>query len=305
MDYCTYRAKSALYIHNRKNLPYSVDLNPYRGCSHRCIYCYAGAKALIRTGINNNKVDYKENIIELLEKELSTGRFQSEIINIGGSTDSYQSCEIKTAVMREILKLMIKYRIPVIISTKSDLIMRDIDLIKELSSKTYVNIAFSFSSPDQNYAEIFEPGAPPPEKRIKTLKTFSKEGINTGLHFFPVIPFVSDSEKSIEKMTHYAQESKCSYMMTGFLYLTGGIKNQFFNALENKNPVLCEKIKSVYINGRAAPEVKNRFHTILNKYIEKYGIGTNYRKFVPGELLKKNTVSPRLSEDKSQLKLDF
>ena len=301
----SYKAKSALHHHNRKDLPYSTDLNPYTGCSHCCIYCYAAAGRIQRTGKEHLKTGFKENITELLEKELYSRDYTDRIINIGGATDAYQDCEKSTAVMRDILKLMIRFKVPVIISTKSDLITRDIDLIKELSEITYVNIAFSLSTIDPGHSRLFEPGTSLPEKRIKALKMFSDEGINSALHFFPVIPFISDTKAMIETVAVAAADSKCRYLMTGMLYLTGNIRELFFRKLSEKNPALSEKIWSVYEKGGVKHDVKYSFYSKLNKYTKKYNIETDYRKFVPEQLLTCKKRKKKDNSSSSQLDFNF
>ena len=300
----SYKVKSALHHHNRKDLPYSTDLNPYTGCSHRCIYCYAAAKRIQRTGKEHRTTGFKENVAELLEKELYSRDWTDRIINIGGATDAYQECEKNTAVMRDILKLLIRFKVPVIISTKSDLITRDIDLIKELSEITYVNIAFSLSTLDPGHSGLFEPGTCHPENRIKALKMFSGEGINSALHFFPVIPFVSDTEMMTEAVAAAAAGSSCRYMIPGMLYLSGNIREVFFSKLSANNPGLTEKILSVYEKGGVKKEVKYRFYSTLRKYTEKYRVETDYRKFIPASL--SNPVKKNKKEDSgSQGQLDF
>lgn len=305
-NFYRYRANSALHHHNRKDLPYPTDLNPYTGCSHRCIYCYAAARRIQRTGQEHLTTGFKENIAELLEKELYSINRTDRIINIGGSTDAYQGCEKSTTVMRDILKLMIKFRNPVIICTKSDLITRDIDLIKELSELTYVNIAFSFSSLAPEHAAIFEPGTSHPENRIKALKMFSSEGINSALHFFPVIPFISDTEIMTEAVAAAAADSRCSYLMPAMLYLTGNIRDVFFRKLRSSNPDIAEKIQSVYEKGGVNKEVKYSFYSKFRKYTKKYSLETNYRKFMPPALLSCRTYRGKNNPDSSTSgQLDF
>ena len=306
MDYYSCKIKHALHHHGRKNLPYCTDLNPYTGCSHKCIYCYASASRIRRTGKEQEVTGFKENITEILERELYSSDYSRRIINIGGSTDSYQECEKDIKIMRDILKLMIKFKVPVIISTKSNLIVRDIDLIKELSNLTYVNIAFSLSTADPEISEIFEPGTPPPLSRIEALKEISKSGINSALHFFPVIPFVSDTENAVKTIVESAADSGCSYLMPGFLYLTGNISDLFFSRLHERSPELEKKIKAVYEHGRIGKEIKNSFYLKLNKECKKYSMETDFRKFIPPEYQIRNKSGKVPVKDSSaynQLKL--
>ena len=214
--------------------------------------------------------------------------YSRRIINIGGATDSYQECEKDIKVMRDILKLMIKFKVPVIISTKSDLIVRDIDLIQKLSKLTYVNIAFSISSADPDLSRIFEPGTPSPSSRLNALKEISKCGINSALHYFPVIPFISDTDIAVRTIVSAAADSTCSYLMPGFLYLTGNIGDIFFNKLNKKSAELEKKIKSAYEKGRIKKEIKNCFYSKLYKECIKNNIETDFRKFIPFEYQTKN-----------------
>ncbi|MFZ2537550.1 MAG: radical SAM protein, partial [Oscillospiraceae bacterium] len=124
----------------KRQIPYGWDLNIYRGCAHGCKYCYAMySHKYLDSGGFFDDIYVKTNIVEQLEKELSAPSWKREIINIGGVTDSYQSAEATYKIMPEILKLLIKYKTPAIISTKSTLVLRDYDLIDELSQITYIN----------------------------------------------------------------------------------------------------------------------------------------------------------------------
>jgi len=125
----------------KRSIPYGWDLNIYRGCAHACTYCYAIYTHEYLNESNFSKVFAKTNIAEQLDSELSKPTWKREIINIGGVTDSYQPAEAELKIMPEVLKVLIKHKTPAIISTKSDLILRDYALIDELSKITYVNIA--------------------------------------------------------------------------------------------------------------------------------------------------------------------
>ena len=135
--------KTALHKLKRKH-PYAWDLNVYRGCQHGCIYCYAqDGHARQRRGSFSQNIIIKTNVAEQLDSELSSPFWKREIINIGGVTDSYQPAGALYTLMPEILRTCIRHRTPVIISTKSDLILRDKDLIAELAEITYVNVALT------------------------------------------------------------------------------------------------------------------------------------------------------------------
>lgn len=146
--------------------PYDYDLNIYRGCAHRCRYCFAiYSQEFLKpqAGETNffEDIFIKDNIVELLERRLASPHWTGAVINIGGVTDSYQPVEAREKRMPEILRLMIRYRNPITISTKSVLMLRDLDLFDELSRLTYVGIASTVTTLDEPVRRVIEPGAAP------------------------------------------------------------------------------------------------------------------------------------------------
>lgn len=204
----------------KRKIPYGWDLNIYRGCGYGCAYCYAryshrflGEKDFFGTII------VKKNIARILDTELSSTTWKREIINIGGVTDCYQPAEKKYGLMREILEVMLKHQNPVIISTKSDLILRDKDLIEKLSRRTYVNVAASVTTMDERLRKKWEPGSSPTLNRFRVLKEFARTNASRGLHLMPILPYLSDSEENIERILKSAKDAGVSYVLSGTLYL--------------------------------------------------------------------------------------
>jgi len=157
------------------------------------------------TYLNDNNyfdtVYYKKNITRMLEKKLSSSKWEREVINIGGITDSYQPIEEKLQLTRSVLEVMLKYKNPIIISTKSDLILRDIDLIKKLSEVAVVNIACTVTILDENIRTVLEPGACSSKARLKALKRIKEEtNAIVGIHMMPIIPYLSSSIDNLEKI---------------------------------------------------------------------------------------------------------
>lgn len=276
-------SKSALYKLNRRGLPYKYDLNIYRGCTHNCKYCYA-VKSHKYMGSNEFSKDIfvKKNIAELLDQELAAPGWTGNVINIGGVCDSYQHVEKKYQLMRDVLKVMIKYKNPVVISTKSDLIIRDFDLIEELSHSTLVNIAVCITTCDGKISEKVEPGASLPGSRVDVLKELSRTQAYTGFHFMPILPFLSDDNNSLEQLVRWASEAEVSYMLSGFLYLTGGIKKRYLDFIKKEYPDLYTAYLDLYPRGGADKGYKNRVHTYLALMRKKYNVNNNYSSFFLG-----------------------
>jgi len=277
-----YKCKEALYHLKRKGLPYSFDLNIYRGCSHNCQYCYAQKSHKYLNSKNfENEIFVKKNIGEVLEKELKRGRTGGKFINIGGVCDSYQPAERKFKLMPDILKLLIKYKQPVIISTKSDLILRDIELIDQLAHHAWVNIAVTVTSDNDEISSKVEPGASLPGARWNILQEFSKTKASTGFHFFPILPFLSDDKTSMEKMVKRASEVKVDYMLSGVLYLSGGIKERYLSFIKKEFPEYYSVYVELYPRGKANPDYKSKIHSFLGRMREKYGVNAQYSKIIP------------------------
>ena len=223
-------------------LPYSWDLNPYRGCSHGCRYCFAlYSHRYMGDGGDDFYSDLyvKTNIAERLERELSRRSWTGELVNIGGVTDSYQPAEADYKLMPDILRLMIKHRNPCIISTKSDLILRDFDLISQLSEVAAVNIAATITCADERVRERLEPGGVPSARRFEVLRAFSDTRACTGVHLMPVIPFLTDSRANLSAILAGARDAKADYLLPGLLNLRGKTRDVFWDFLRHNFPQ-CE-----------------------------------------------------------------
>jgi DNA repair photolyase len=261
----------------KRKMPYSWDLNIYRGCEHGCKYCYAMYSHDYLGDEEYFKDIYvKTNVVESLEKQLANPNWKQEVINIGGVTDSYQPAESVYQLMPDILKLLIRYKTPCIISTKSDLILKDYDLIDELSRITYINVAATITTMDETVRQKIEPGGVSSLKRFKMLKTFANTNASTGLHFMPIIPFLTDTYENVDSLYSYASDSKVSYVLPGTLYLRGKTRGTFFDFIKCNYPHLYEPLKQLYQTGGAPKEYKNELYTMVNSLKAKYALSSSY-----------------------------
>lgn len=278
MKYKPILCKTAMHKMS-KRFPYQWDVNIYRGCYHGCIYCYARyTHKYLGNDDFFDTIYYKKNIIEVLEKTLSSPKWKREIINIGGVSDCYQPIESKLQIMPEILKLLIKYKTPLIICTKSTLILRDIALIKQLADITYVNIAFTVTTLDTDTAKWIEPGASTPMNRLKVLKQFKEQtNASVGLHIMPIIPGITDSSQNLETLYHLASDIGVNYVLPGILYLRGDTKHYFLHTIKEKDIDLYYRLSSMY-QGKIAKEYRIPLYQLINTYRKLYHINHNYNK---------------------------
>ncbi|MGM9987877.1 MAG: SPL family radical SAM protein [Bacillaceae bacterium] len=261
----------------KRKIPYRWDLNIYRGCEHACTYCYA-MYSHYYLGSDNyfGNVYIKTNVVEQLEKELRSPTWKREVINIGGVTDSYQPAEAKYQLMPEVLKLLIKYRTPAIISTKSDLILRDYDLIDKLSRITYVNVAATITTMDEKVRRLIEPNGVQSIKRFEMLSTFRQTNASVGLHVMPIIPYLTDSYENIDALFSRAKESDVHYVLPGTLYLRGHTRTFFFDFIKLQFPYLYNDLLALYQTGGANKEYKNELYKMVNKLREYYSLSSSY-----------------------------
>lgn len=263
----------------KRRIPYGWDLNIYRGCQHGCKYCYA-IYSHDYLGDNNyfNDIYIKTDIVEKLDRELSSSSWKREVVNIGGVTDSYQPAEKHYRLMPEILKLLIKYKTPAIISTKSDLILRDYDLIDELSRITYINVAATITTTDENIRKHIEPFGCETARRFEVLKTFRKTNASIGIHVMPIIPFLTDSFENMDSICRNAAEAGVDYMLPGTLYLRGKTRGVFFDFIKRQYPEVHGKLLAEYKTGAAGKPYKDDLYKMVNELRDKYRLSASYTK---------------------------
>lgn len=286
----------------KRRMPYKKDLNIYRGCIHGCKYCYAvyshqymNDKAGIDLEDFFKEVYIKTNIVENLEKELRSSKWKNEIVNLGGVTDNYQAIEAKYKIMPDILKLFIKYRVPIIISTKSNLILRDYDLIDELSRLTYVNIASTVTTVDENIKMKIEPNTVSSDKRLEMLREFRKTNASIGVHMMPIIPHVTDKREDVESLFYKTKEIEAHYILPGTLNLRGPTRYVFMNFIRNEFPHLYSKLNYLYRNGGLDKNYKKELHTMINPLLKKYSLSKSYSEQILKKMNKEENNSEQIT----------
>jgi DNA repair photolyase len=180
------------------DIPFDRSINPYRGCEHGCVYCYARpthAYLGLSPGLDfESKLFVKPDAPALLDRELSAPGYSPRTIAIGTNTDPYQPIERKYQVMRGILEVLERAGHPVGIVTKSALILRDLDILARLAERNLVKVAISVTTLDPKLARIMEPRAPTPARRLEALRQLSGAGVPTSVMVAPVIPAINDAE---------------------------------------------------------------------------------------------------------------
>ena len=192
------KAKVIISHNDSPDVGFSASINPYRGCEHGCIYCYARpahAYMGLSPGLDfESKLFFKPHAARLLENELSKPTYRPEFIHIGGNTDPYQPQERTLRVTRQIIEVLARFRHAFSIITKSALVVRDLDLLASMAADDLVRVAVSVTSLDRKLARSMEPRAATPEKRIATVRALAAAGVPTSVMFAPAIPGLNDHE---------------------------------------------------------------------------------------------------------------
>ncbi|MFD2613859.1 SPL family radical SAM protein [Paenibacillus gansuensis] len=264
------------------SMPFDWSLNPYRGCQHGCSFCYARATHTFlgeqADDTFQHHIYFKENAAQALREQLAKaarskqGLAKFGQVAIGTATDPYQQIEAKSRLTRQCLEVLAEYGVPTSITTRSPLILNDLDLLKSMNI-TSVNI--SLHSLDSNVWKRFEPSTPSPVKRLETVRTLKEEGLHAGIFMAPVLPHISDSDEELERFARAAKEHKADFVMSSFLRLsTQEVKYWFFETLRAHYPDLVPVYADYYASSHYAPDryripVRKKIHGLL----ERYGVG--------------------------------
>ncbi len=201
------KARTAITRNTSPDIPFDRSINPYRGCEHGCIYCFARpthAYMGLSAGLDfEAKLFAKPDAPRLLERELAKPGYEPKVIAIGTNTDPYQPIEKEWRIMRQILEVLNRANHPVSIVTKSAMVLRDLDILAELAAKNLVRVSLSVTTLDRKLARTMEPRASTPARRLEAVRMLSAAGIPTSVMLAPMIPALNDHE--LEKILDSAK----------------------------------------------------------------------------------------------------
>jgi DNA repair photolyase len=259
-------AKSILNRVPANFLPFDWTINPYRGCSHACVYCFARPTHEylgLDTGKDfDSQIVVKINAVELARAETSPARWPGHPIAMGTNTDPYQPAEGRYRLTRGILEVLVERRNPFSILTKSTLALRDIDLYAEAAREASVTVSFSIGTLDPEVWRDTEPGTPHPLRRVEAIARLHEAGVPTGVLVAPVIPGLSDRPEQIAEVEEACREAGADSVHTIRLHLRPGVKQHFMGWLSGAHPELTRTYEEMYRdrvylprhpNGRARP----------------------------------------------------
>lgn len=249
------------YAISPSRLPgYDYALNPYRGCGHGCTYCYA-PDVLRETREWGNFVDVKRNMPTILAKEVK--RKKKGVVGIGTVTDAYQPIEKKFEVTRFSLEQLLKEDFPICIQTKSDLVLRDLDLIRRFSDS---EVGFTVAFLDEGTRKLFEPNASPIERRLSTLRTLSDESVKTWAFIGPILPHVSLNE--LLELARQIANTGVDHVLVDKLNLKRSTRKNILKCLDGKSP----KLHSMYSGNISDKEHYRKITKAIIEELKSLGV---------------------------------
>ncbi|HRI01980.1 MAG TPA: PA0069 family radical SAM protein [Saprospiraceae bacterium] len=293
--YILSEAKSLLNRTDSGYLPFQYSANPYQGCEHGCIYCYARPTHTYwgyGSGLDfESKIIIKHNAAAVLEKELNNKKYEPGLIELSGNTDCYQPAEKEYKITRQLLEVFLKYKHPVSIITKNSLILRDLDLLTELHRHNLVNVCLSITSLRETTRRILEPRTASVQSRLKTLYTLVSHGIPTSVMMAPIIPGINDDEiiKLVQKVSEFGARS-IHYQL---VRLEGDVRTMFETWVEQNMPdkkdrimkYLFKQLNPNHYDSVSDPElrkmIKAQFDMACNKYLHKREHKHDFSNFKP------------------------
>ena len=279
-------SKTVISKNDSEDLGFNLSFNPYRGCEHGCVYCYARPTHEylgFSSGLDfESKIMIKEDAVKLLEEHFKKKNYKPETIMFSGNTDAYQPIERKLELTRKALKVCLNHGNPVSIITKNSLIQRDIDILSQMAEKNMVNVMLSVTTLDRELARKMEPRTSSPSKRFEAIKTLAENKIPVGVNIAPVIPGLNDEE--IPEILKLASQNGASFASWIMLRLPYSLKELFIDwldrtLLDRKNKIINKimEIRDGKLNdsapgrrfrgeGQLVDAIENLFNLSCRKY---------------------------------------
>ncbi|MFD6760073.1 Rv2578c family radical SAM protein [Streptomyces roseolus] len=277
------RARSILNrVPGASRMPFEWTVNPYRGCTHACVYCFARKShgyLDLDTGLGfDSQIVVKTNAPELLARQLASRRWQGAHIAMGTNVDCYQRAEGRYRLMPGILTALRDRANPFSLLTKGTLILRDLELLTQAAEVTEVGVSVSVGFTDEELWRTIEPGTPSPRRRLDVVRALGDHGIGCGVLMAPVVPFLGDSPEQLRATVRAIAEAGAVSVTPLVLHLRPGAREWFMSWLARHHPRLVGRYERMYAGGAYAPTWYQRHITRqVHELAAEFGIGPAHR----------------------------
>lgn len=293
-EYVEIRVRSVL---NRvRGMPFRWSINPYRGCAHACVFCYARRTHgfLEEDGIHgwSNRIFVKVNAPEVLRAELLHPAWKREEVAIGTATDPYQPIEGRYRITRQILEALCDARTPVSLVTRSPLILRDLDVLLALHQRARVTVWVSIATLDEPLSRAIEPGVAPPHQRLRTVARLSAVGLAVGVLVAPILPGLTDAPETLEAVIRVARDHGARFLGHSVLNLGEVAREAFFQFLQEHHPELGALYERLYPRKYAPRAYVDAVDRTVKRCRERFGFRDRPRPSSPQQLLLLPRIAP-------------
>lgn len=276
-------AKSVLNkVPSGSRMPFEWTVNPYRGCSHACVYCFARKTHTyldFDAGLDfDNQVVVKINAAEVLRKELAKPSWGRQQVALGTNTDPYQRAEGRYRLMPGIIGALADSGTPLSILTKGTLLARDIPLLKHAATQVPVGLGISLAMTDEQLSEAIEPGTPGPRARLKLVSRLRDAGLPCGVMAMPILPWLSDSDEALDALFASLAKAGATGVTAGALYLKPGTREWFMQWLAATHPDLVGRYRRLYSSGSyASKEYRSWLAGKVRYFKDRHGFGGSHK----------------------------
>ncbi len=305
VEYLSIEVRSVLNRCSSPRMPFTWTINPYRGCEFGCRYCYARYThefmGLNRWEDFEEKIYVKRDAARILVRELAPERLTGQSIALGTATDPYQPAERRYGVTRSLLAVMALARdLRLSITTKSDLVTRDIDLLRRIAAKNSVHVNLTVTTLDRRLARILEFRAPTPERRLNTLRTLRQAGIVAGVNIAPIMPDITDSRANLEAVIAAARDHGATHVFANVLFLKPSAQQAFFPFLEKHFPHLRKRYASRFTRSAFLDRAyKDRVLRLVAELKRQHGFSDSVEFEPPSSLHEEEAAQLRLLQIES------
>jgi len=285
LDGATARADAARYqevscrsaLNAVRGMPFRWTLNPYRGCTHGCHYCYARRyHAQFELGPDDefaSLILVKTNLVPVLRRELARPSWTREPVALGAATDCYQPIEGHYRLTRGALEALRDARTPVDLVTKGPMVVRDLDLLQDLTRGPGCTVYLSVPCVDEDVWQALEPGTAHPLQRLRAVRALADAGIRAGVLMMPIVPGLSSHPARIERTVRAAADHGAAFLGSNVMHLEGGTRDHFLSFLGREYPHLLEGYERLYRGKYASPAYRGKVRQVVAGLKARYGLG--------------------------------
>jgi len=284
LDEATLRADAARYQEVRcrsalnpvRGMPFEWTLNPYRGCTHGCHYCYARR---YQTQFELNSDDQfasiifvKTNFVDMLRQELARPSWEREYVAVGTATDCYQPIEGHYKLTRRSLQALLEFDNPVGVVTKGPMIVRDKDVLTDLTAGPGVSVYISVPTVDEDAWRRLEPGTAPPMKRLRAVRELTDAGVRAGVLMNPIVPGITSKPALLERTMKAIADHGARFVGCNVMFLEGGTRDHFMRWLADEFPHMVDGYRGLYAGKYATASYRQEVRSVISMLRQKYGV---------------------------------